>query len=137
MQERIKSMNKLSGAWIGLLTALPAINIEVYGIKAVRILLIFIGLVLAGQIGKRLINGLMRPDRIPGAWDERRIKTMRGLIKSLLRYALYFVGAIMILPELNVDTTLDTGGGRDRRPGRRHRGPEPGAGRGHRVLHPV
>ena len=97
-------MPKLLDIWIGLLTAFPFINIQVYGVKTIRILLIVVGLMLAGQIGNRLINGLMRPGRIPGAWDERRIKTLRGVIKSLLRYALYFVGAIMILSELNVDT---------------------------------
>ncbi len=97
-------MPKLFDIWIGLLTAFPSINIEVYGVKTIRILLIVVGLILAGQIGKRLINGLMRPGRIPGAWDERRVKTIRSLIMSLLRYVLYFVGAIMILSEMNVDT---------------------------------
>jgi small conductance mechanosensitive channel len=98
-------MPKVLGLWIGLLTVFPTIDIQVYGIKAIRILLIIVGLMLAGRIGSRLISGLMRPGRIPGIWDERRINTMRGLIKSLLRYTLYFVGAIMILSELNVNTS--------------------------------
>ena len=99
-------MPRLLNLWVSLLSSIPANNIAIYSIKAAaRILLIIIGLILAGQIGNRLISGLMRPDRIPGAWDERRVKTMRGLIKSLLRYALYFVGIIMILHELGVDTT--------------------------------
>ena len=97
-------MPRLLDIWISLLTTFPANNVAIYGVKVVRILLIIIGLILAGQIGSRLIGGLMRPDRIPGTWDERRIKTIRGLVKSLLRYTLYFVGAIMILSELNVDT---------------------------------
>jgi small conductance mechanosensitive channel len=75
-----------------------------YGDKVIRILLIIVGLILTGKIGNRLINGLMRPGRIPGVWDERRVRTMSGLIKSLLRYVLYFIGVIMILSELNVDT---------------------------------
>lgn len=97
-------MSRLLDIWISLLTTFPANNVAIYSVKVVRILLIIIGLVLAGQIGNRLIGGLLRPDRIPGTWDECRIRTMRGLVKSLLRYVLYFVGAIMILSELNVDT---------------------------------
>ncbi len=90
-------MSELLHLWIGPLSA--------YGIKIIRIILIVIGLMLTGKVGSRLINGLMRPGRIPGVWDERRIKTMRGLFKSMLRYVLYFVGAIMILSELNVNTS--------------------------------
>ncbi|MGD0152537.1 MAG: mechanosensitive ion channel family protein [Thermacetogeniaceae bacterium] len=93
-------MPRLLNLWLGLLTTLPAGNIAVYNysVKLIRILLIIVGLILAGQVGNRLISGILRPDRIPGNWGESRIKTMRGLVRSLLRYALYFVGAIMILP---------------------------------------
>jgi small conductance mechanosensitive channel len=98
-------MAKLLGLWIGLLTAFPTVDIELYGIKIVRIMLILVGLILAGRAGGQLINGLLRLDRIPGSWNERRVKTLRGLIRSLLRYALYFVGAIMVLSELNVNTS--------------------------------
>jgi small conductance mechanosensitive channel len=93
-------MLRLSNFWI-LLSAFLVSNIQVDGIKAVRILLIIIGLVLTGKIGNRLIDGLI--GRIPGTWNGRRIKTLRDVGKSLLRYVLYFVGAIMILSELNVD----------------------------------
>jgi len=90
---------------LAILAAFPAVSFQAYAIKAIRILMIIIGLFLAGQIGSRLISGLLRPGRIPGTWDGRRVNTMRGLIKSLLRYTLYFVGAIMILSELNVNTS--------------------------------
>ncbi|MGD0622404.1 MAG: mechanosensitive ion channel domain-containing protein [Thermacetogeniaceae bacterium] len=96
-------MLRLLNFWILLIAFLNS-NIQVYGVKAIRILLIIAGLILTGKVGKRLINGLMRQGRIPGTWNERRIKTLRGVIQSLLRYTLYFVGAIMILSELNVDT---------------------------------
>ncbi len=100
-------MPRLLSLWLSLLTALPAGNIAVYNysVKVLRILLIIAGLILAGQVGNRLISGLLRPDRIPGNWGERRIKTMRGLVKSLLRYTLYFVGAIMVIHELGLNMT--------------------------------
>lgn len=98
-------MSKLLDIWTGIHSALLVVTIQGYGVKTVRILLIIIGLTLAGQIGNRLVGGLMRPGRIPGVWDERRAKTLLGVIKSMLRYALYFVGIIMILHELGIDTT--------------------------------
>ncbi len=95
-------MLRLLNFWILLIAFLNS-NIRVYGVKAIRILLIIAGLILVGKIGNRLINGLLREGRIPGTWNERRIKTLRDVGQSMLRYALYFVGAIMILSELNVD----------------------------------
>jgi small conductance mechanosensitive channel len=93
-----------------LLTAFLTSNIPVYGVKAIRILLIIVGLVLTGKIGNRLISGLL--NRIPGTWNERRIKTLRDVGQNLLRYVLYFFGAIMILSELNVDArSILTGAG--------------------------
>jgi small-conductance mechanosensitive channel len=94
-------MFRLLNFWILLIAFLNS-NIQVYGVKVIRILLIVVGLILTEKVGNRLISGLM--GRIPGTWHERRIKTLRGVIQNLLRYALYFVGAIMILSELNVDT---------------------------------
>jgi small-conductance mechanosensitive channel len=88
--------------WV-LLTVFLTSNIQVYGIKVIRILLIIAGLVLTGKIGNRLIGGLV--NRIPGTWNERRVKTLRDVGKSLLRYTLYFVGSIMVLSELNVDAS--------------------------------
>jgi small conductance mechanosensitive channel len=94
-------MLRLFNFWIILMAFLSS-NLQIYGVKAIRILFIVLGLVLTGAVSNRLISGLM--NRIPGTWNERRIKTLRDVIQSLLRYALYFVGAIMILSELNVDT---------------------------------
>jgi small conductance mechanosensitive channel len=94
-------MLRLLDFWILLIAFLNS-NIQVYGVKAIRILLIFVGLVLTEKISNRLISGLI--GRIPGTWNERRTKTLRGVIQNLLRYALYFVGVIMILSELNVNT---------------------------------
>ncbi len=98
-------MSKFLGLWAGALTALPGINLTGYAIKGIRILLILLGLLLVSYLGKRLIVGLLRSDRIPGVLNEHRFKTVRGLAMSLLRYTLYFIGAMMILHELGVETT--------------------------------
>jgi small conductance mechanosensitive channel len=94
-------MLRLLSFWIPLSAFLNS-NIQVYSVKAFRILLIIVGLILTGKISNRLIRGLI--GRIPGTWNERRIKTLRDVIQNLLRYVLYFVGIIMILSELNVNT---------------------------------
>lgn len=98
-------MSKLLGLWADLLAAYPDVDFTAYGVRAIRILAIIAGLIIAGKVGSRLINGLMRPDRIPGVWDESRIRTMRGLVNSLLRYSLYFIGTVMVLDELGVPTS--------------------------------
>jgi small-conductance mechanosensitive channel len=73
-----------------------------YGVTAVRIILIIIGAAIVAKVGKRLIDGLIRPERIPGNWSERRLQTVKGLLKSVLRYTIYFVGAMMVLQELDL-----------------------------------
>lgn len=105
-------MSKLLGLWTSLLAAYPDVDFAAYGVRAIKILAIIAGLVIAGQAGGRLINGLLRPGRIPGAWDEGRIKTMRGLVRSLLRYSLYLIGALMVLEELGgLPTSILAGAG--------------------------
>jgi small-conductance mechanosensitive channel len=75
-----------------------------YSIIVLRIAAIILGLVVVGWVGRRLIDGLLRPERVPGIWSDRRVQTVRGLAKSLLRYNLYFFGAMMVLSELKINT---------------------------------
>ncbi len=98
------NMYRFMGIWNGLLTSFPERQLAVYGETLVRVLFIVVALMIAGRIGRRLIDGLLRPDRVPGSWDERRVRTVQGLLKSLLRYTLYFVGTMMVLGELGVKT---------------------------------
>jgi len=90
--------------WNGLLTSFPERQLALYGKTLVRVLFIVVALMIAGRIGRRLIEGLLRPDRVPDSWDERRVRTVLGLTRSLLRYTLYFVGTMMVLGELGVKT---------------------------------
>lgn len=97
-------MSEFMNLWTELLTSFSEERLEEYGLHLLRILVIIAGFILAGRVGRRLIDGIMRPDRIPGKWDERRIHTMRGLFRSLLRYALYFFGGMVVLSELGINT---------------------------------
>lgn len=76
-----------------------------YGVVLLRISLIIVGLVLVGKVGARLIDALLRPEKLPGKFTERRVNTLRGLARSFLRYTLYFVGIVMVLGELGVNTS--------------------------------
>lgn len=97
-------MQEVVNFWTELMSALSGVSFMEYGRVLLRIVVILGGLVLARWLGQRLIGGLLRPDRVPGMWDERRVNTVRGLVWSLLRYVLYFIGGVMILAELGVDT---------------------------------
>ncbi len=83
---------------------IPA-NIAGHARVALHIVFIIVTIAVIGKISVRLIEALMRPERLPGAWDERRVNTLRGLIRSLLKYSLYFIGGVMVLDELGIPTT--------------------------------
>lgn len=70
-----------------------------------RIIFIILGFILLSRLGNYLLETLMRPDRLPGTWDERRVSTLRGLARSILKYTLYFLGGVTILDELNFPVT--------------------------------
>ena len=73
--------------------------------------LIRIGLILAGAgIGFRIFRVLIRrfffghaAGRL--AFEEKRARTLSGLLESICRYAVYFVATVMVLQEFHVDTT--------------------------------
>lgn len=72
---------------------------------ALRIVIIILLSAIVGKVGTRLIENIIHPDRLAGRWDERRVNTLSGLIKSLIKYTIYFVGGVMVLDELGVPTT--------------------------------
>ena len=73
--------------------------------------LIRIGVILAGgAIGFRTFRLLIRrffAGRAAGrlVFEEKRAKTLSGLLESIFRYALYFVSTVMVLQEFHIDTT--------------------------------
>ena len=85
--------------------ALNFLDIPAGARVALHMGVIILTIAIIGKIGVRLIDSLMRPDRLPGTWDERRVNTLRGLARSLLKYSLYFIGGVMLLDELGVPTT--------------------------------
>jgi len=97
-------MGEFASMWEQLAAVFSLKAILSYSTILLRILLIVAGLIFAGRLGRSLIDGLLKPERIPGTWDERRVHTLRGLAWSLLRYSLYFVGGMMVLSELGIDT---------------------------------
>lgn len=55
-------------------------------------------------IGQRVVSGLFVPYYRRLAGKSNKLKTMEVLAKSLLRYLVYFIGAIAILSELGIRT---------------------------------
>jgi small-conductance mechanosensitive channel len=72
---------------------------------ALRIAIIILLSAIIGKIGTRLIDNIIDLDRLSGRWDERRVNTLSGLAKSMLKYTIYFVGGVIVLDELGVPTT--------------------------------
>lgn len=70
---------------------------------AAIIVVTVIGLRFAGNVIDRLFS--RSPDNRKFYLDERRAKTLGALLKSVLRYAIYFIAGVMILKEFRIDTT--------------------------------
>lgn len=75
--------------------------------STIRIALIIIAIIivlrLAGVVVDRLF--LPGPEGKKYYFEEKRAKTLIALLKSMLRYVVYFIAGIMILKEFNIDTT--------------------------------
>lgn len=52
---------------------------------ALRIAIIILLSAIIGKIGTRLIDNIIDLDRLSGRWDERRVNTLSGLAKSMLK----------------------------------------------------
>jgi len=74
-------------------------------VVALRIAVIILVSAVISKLGRRLIDTFLNPERISGGLSDRRVNTLRGLARSLLKYSIYFIGGVMILEELGVSTT--------------------------------
>jgi len=68
------------------------------------------GIILGALIILRLFSVVVNQAFIPRigstfSFDEKRARTITGLLKSIVRYLIYFITMIMVLQELKVDTT--------------------------------
>ena len=92
----------LLGEYILAHTYLTSIAGSALKIAAILIATIVI-LRLAGAVIDRLF--LSGREGKTYYFDEKRTKTLIALLKSILRYVVYFIAGIMILKEFNIDTT--------------------------------
>lgn len=73
---------------------------------AVKIAAIVIAAIITQRLAGAVIDRLFLPGREGRYYfDEKRTKTLIALLKSILRYVVYFIAGIMILKECNIDTT--------------------------------
>jgi small-conductance mechanosensitive channel len=70
-----------------------------------RIIIIIVVFAVINKLGTRLIDTVLDPDRVSGGLSDRRVNTLRGLARSMLKYSIYFIGGVMVLEELGVPTT--------------------------------
>jgi small-conductance mechanosensitive channel len=71
---------------------------------ALAIGLILLGAAVLIRLGVTVIRRTLTP-RGERFLDETRLRTLRPLLESLLRYVVYFIALVMILRELGVDAT--------------------------------
>lgn len=78
----------------------------VAGYKGLRIAAIIIGAVFIGRLSGLVVERLFHPpDGAKKLLEEKRARTLSALLKTILRYTVYFLAAILILQEFSIDTT--------------------------------
>lgn len=79
----------------------------VAGNKIVRIIIILLGAAFILRLFSLMVNNVFIPNIGINAFhfDERRARTLGGLLQSMIRYVIYFITIVMILQEFKIDTT--------------------------------
>lgn len=77
------------------------------GNKALRILLIMIAAGIVQRFTGMVIDRffIARSGMKTLYFEEKRAKTLSGLLQSVARYIIYFIAIVMVLQEFNIDTT--------------------------------
>ncbi|OWZ84790.1 mechanosensitive ion channel family protein [Natranaerobius trueperi] len=97
-----------------ILVSLEIFKVEVIGPAEVRalgvIILKTIGIIILAKItiniGRQVIDHIFKTEQNQERlMDERRKKTLNGLLKSILVYAVYFLAGIMILENFGIKTS--------------------------------
>ena len=90
-----------------MLTLLTPDILVLAGNRIIRIIGILLGAMLTLKLLSLIMNQVFIPNIIGKAikFDERRARTLGGLVQSIVRYLIYFVAIIMVLQEFKIDTT--------------------------------
>lgn len=76
------------------------------GKKILRIAVILLGTGLVLRFFRLLVEKMFIPQLGSTAFfEEKRAKTIAGLMQSITRYAVYFVAIVLVLQEFQIDTT--------------------------------
>lgn len=75
--------------------------------SAVKISAILVATIIVLRLAGAVIDRLFLPGQEGRKYyfEEKRAKTLIALLKSILKYTVYFIAGIMILKEFNIDTT--------------------------------
>lgn len=81
-------------------------NYMAIGLKIIKIILIWIVANILIRVGSFLIRSLFDSQaRSRVSINKTKNETLKALIKSILRYTVYFIAALMVLGELGVNTS--------------------------------
>lgn len=76
------------------------------GHKGLRVGAIVIAALVLGRLAALLVDRLFHPPAGAKKFlEEKRARTLSALLKTILRYTIYFLAAILVLQEFSIDTT--------------------------------
>lgn len=84
-----------------------AVDLKIWGGKVLLILLIIVAAQLTISLSYVLVERLFKVRPVPGSlhFDEKRARTLMTIMKSVIKYSVYFIAIITVLDELNVPIT--------------------------------
>lgn len=82
-------------------------DVWLIGNRILRITAILLGTSILLKVVHLFINRLFIPRMGTKTFyfEEKRIRTLTALLQSVIRYAIYFIGGVLILQEFRIDTT--------------------------------
>ena len=77
------------------------------GNRIIRIMGILLGVMLILKLFTLLVNQVFIPNIVGKTFkfDEKRARTLGGLVQSIVRYMIYFIMIVLILQEFKIDTS--------------------------------
>lgn len=91
---------------VGWLSKWTIDNYMTIGLKIIKIILIWIAANILIRVGSFLIRSIFDSQaRSRVSINKTKNETLKALIKSILRYTVYFIAALMVLGELGVNTS--------------------------------
>lgn len=91
--------------WNSLPAMINPEDLKAFGVSSLKVMAIILGARLVVRFGGAAIDGAFTAEPDKAGWPEnRRIQTLKVLVRSILTYVVYFIAGLMVLDTFGVPT---------------------------------